>query len=66
LAAVALILVDDLDLIARPAQGHGLLDECVLPRRGFFVFEDLLQGGLADVDDGQTLVMIGPDLGRTQ
>lgn len=63
LAALPLILVDNLDLVARPAQGHGLLDEGVLPRGGLLVFEDLLQGGLAHVDDGRAPVVLGPDLG---
>ncbi len=66
LTALALILVDDLDLGTWPTQGHGVLDKGILASGGFAVFENLLQCGLANVDQSLTLVMLGADLGRAQ
>jgi len=66
LAALALVKVDDLDLAARPTQGHGLLDEGVLPRGGLAVLENLLQTGLANVDERLTHEMATVDLGRAK
>jgi hypothetical protein len=46
---VALVDVDDDDLLAAPAERDRASAQVVLPQRGFGVGEDLLDRGLADV-----------------
>jgi hypothetical protein len=52
-AAAALVVVDYLDTLARPAQRGGVLGESILTLSGFLMVEDLLRVGLANVDDGK-------------
>jgi hypothetical protein len=66
LPALAQVLVDDLDSLTRPAQIDGPSDQGVLPRRGLLVYNDLLGGRLADVDDGGSVEVPGLDLGRAE
>ena len=63
-AGAAEVVVDDADARPRPAQPAGPLGEPVLQRRGLAVLLELLQRGLADVDDGQPVKMAGLDLAR--
>src|SRR4051812_28423711 len=65
LAAPAQVLIDDEDTRARPAQGDGPADQVVLQRRRLGMLDDLLRGGLGDVDDRQSLAMSCLDLART-
>jgi hypothetical protein len=46
---VALVDVDDDDLLAAPAERDRAPAQVVLPQRGFGVGEDLLDRGLADI-----------------
>ena len=64
--ALALILVDDENAVRRPTEFDGPVDESVLAVGGFPVLGDLLDRGLADVDDGQPVEMPGLDLGETR
>ncbi len=48
-AGVALVDVDHGDLVCRPAQRDRLAAQVVLADRGFGVVDDLLEGGLADI-----------------
>ena len=66
LAAMALVLVDDDDALARPAEGDGMIDEGILPLARFAVFEYLLWGRLAHVDDGQEFSVPVLDLDGAQ
>ena len=61
--ALALILIDDEDAVRRPTQLDGPVDQRVLAVGGFAVLGDLLDGGLADGDDGQPVGMMRLDLG---
>ena len=51
LPALAQVVVDHLDLRPRPAQVDGPVGQGVLAGGGFLMVEDLLRGGLPDVDD---------------
>src|SRR5205807_9926112 len=62
-AAVALVFVDDGDNVAGPAQPDGPLRQGILPLGGLAVVEDLLGRGLADIDDGAAVEVMGLDLG---
>ncbi len=62
--ALALVLVDDENAVGRPTEFDGPVGEGVLAVGGLPVLGDLLGGGLADVDDGQSVEMPGLDLGR--
>ena len=64
LGAVAEVLIDDDDAVARPSPGDGVAGQVVLQGGGLAVAGDLVEGGLAHVDDGQSLDVAGPDLGR--
>src|SRR5205807_10259615 len=64
LAALAPILIDNLDLAARPAQQDGAVARGVRAGGGLLVLGYLLRGGLADVDDGCPVQVPGLDLGR--
>lgn len=66
LPAAPLVLVHDFHTVARPAQRGGAIRQAVLPVRRLAVIEHLLGRRLADVNDGLTLQMPGPDLGRRQ
>ena len=61
--AERLVLVDDLDGLARPAQRLGTLDQGVLPARALAVIADLMRARLADVDDRLAAQVPRPDLG---
>ena len=61
--ALAQVLVDDQDALARPAEGHRLVGEGVLPRGRLAVLQDLLWGRLPHVDDRQLFQVGGQDLG---
>ena len=63
-AGAAEVVVDDADARPRPAQPAGALGEPVLQRRRLAMLLELLQRGLADVDDGQPVKMAGLDLAR--
>src|SRR5262249_28633910 len=54
-----LILVDDGDALAVPAQRDRLLDEPVLKALALEVVADLAQRGLPNVDESHTLLMLG-------
>ena len=62
--ALALILVDDENAFGRPTEFDGPVDQSVLAVGGFPVLGDLLGGGLADVDNRQSVEMPGLDLRR--
>ena len=62
-AGASLVLVDDGDGRLRPAQVLGPLHEVVLPGGAGGVLADLQQGGLADVDEGGAVKMVGTNLG---
>ena len=62
LPALAQVVVDHLDLRPRPAQGDGAIGQGILAGGGLLVVEDLLRGGLADVDDGGAIEVPGPEL----
>jgi hypothetical protein len=66
LATVALVLVDEQDPVPGPSQGHGQVDQGVLPFPRFGVIEHLLGIGLADIDDGQPAEVPLIDRSRTQ
>jgi hypothetical protein len=57
------VVVNDDHAFARPAEGDGTVGEGVLAGGGFLMFEDLLGGGLANVDDGGTVEVPGLELG---
>ena len=63
-AALALVLVDDHDPGARPAQGDGVVGQGVLPGLRLGVLQDLLRGGLPDVHDGRPVQVTRQDLRR--
>ena len=60
--ALTLILVDDENPFARPAEFNGPVDQSVLAVGGLPVLGDLLRGGLADVNNRQSVEMPGLDL----
>jgi hypothetical protein len=62
LATLAEIVVDHLDLRPRPAQGDGAVGQGVLACGGLLMVEDLLRGGLPDVNDGGAVEAPGPEL----
>jgi hypothetical protein len=62
--ALALILVDDENAVRGPTEFDGPVDERILAVGGLPVLGDLLDGGLADVDDGQPVGMTRLNLGR--
>jgi hypothetical protein len=64
LAALAQVVVGDLDLAARPAQQDGPVAEGVLTGGGLLMLGHLLGGGLADVDDGCPVQAPGLEPGR--
>src|SRR5207237_7673911 len=66
LPATALVRIDDLDTVPRPAQRDGHVDQRILPRRGLLVLEYLVRARLADIDDGFSLQMVLANLGGTQ
>ena len=55
----ALVFVDDLDLIGRPAKLHGKINESILTGGRFLMVEHLLRARLSDVDDRGPLQMEG-------
>ena len=61
---MALILVDDSDVLPRPPQVTGALRELILPRGARGVFADLKEGGLPDIDEGLPLQRRGADFRR--
>ena len=54
------------DAVARPAEGDGAVGQGVLAGGRLLVVDDLLGGGLADVDDGRAVEVPGPELGRAE
>ena len=62
--ALALILVNDENAFRRPTEFDGPIDESILAIGRLPIGGDLLWGGLADVDDGQSIEMPGLDLRR--
>src|SRR5215207_3126793 len=65
-AGLAEVVVDHQDPPLRPAQGPRAGRQAVLQVRGLRVVQDLLGGGLPDVDDGQPFEVRGPDLLRAR
>src|SRR4051794_32053537 len=63
-AGAAEVVVDDADARPRPARAVGPLGEPVLQRGRLAVLLQLLQRGLADVDDGQPVKVAGLDPAR--
>ena len=63
-AGVALVDIDGDDLGRGPAQRGGPLPQRVLPGGGLGVVEDLLEGGLADIQVGVAGQVTGGHLGR--
>ena len=59
---VPLVLIDDLDPLRGPSQLAGTAGQVILPGAAGGVFAHLNRGGLADVDLGQTVEVIRPDL----
>src|SRR5206468_491388 len=59
---LALIDVDHPDLVAVPAQGDRSSAQVVLPYCGLGVVQDLLEGGLADVEQRRARQVGGSDL----
>src|SRR5262249_61922005 len=66
LAALAQVVVDGDDPVARPAQSNSPVSKGVLAGGGFQVLEDLLRGGLADVDNGRAVEVPGLEFARTE
>src|SRR5262249_10797043 len=66
LAALAQVVVDGDDPVARPAQSNSPVSKGVLAGGGFQVLEDLLRGGLADVDNGRAGEGPGVEVARTE
>ena len=62
LAADPLIVVDDHHPVVGPAQADRLAAELVLQVGGLAVAGDLVRGGLADVDDGESVQVARADL----
>src|SRR5512135_2838683 len=60
----SLVLVDEHDLVPAPAQLKQAATERSLIDGAFTVLQDLLGGGLPQVDDGQALPVGRQDLGR--
>jgi hypothetical protein len=60
--ALTLILVDDENAFARPAEFNGPVDQSVLAVGGLPVLGDLLRSGLADVNNRQSVEMPRLDL----
>jgi hypothetical protein len=52
-----LVVVDNLDTLARPAERGGVIGEGVLTLTGFLMVEDLLGAGLANVHHGEFTAM---------
>jgi hypothetical protein len=57
--ALTLMLVDDENPLARPAELNDPVDQSVLAVGGIPVLGDLLRGGLADVNNRQSVEMPG-------
>jgi hypothetical protein len=53
-----LVVVDDLDALAWPAERGGVISEGILTLSGFLMVEDLLRAGLANVDDSEFASML--------
>src|SRR5712692_1775778 len=62
-AGLAEVFVDDQDLA--PAERAGMLRQVILPPPTFWMMADLIEGGLAHVDDRGTGQVLGVDLGVT-
>src|SRR5262249_39142240 len=60
-----LIVVDEQDTVPGPSQGDRELDELVLPLARLAMVEDLLGVGLPHINDGDSIEMKIPDLGRS-
>lgn len=56
------ILVNDDDLVLRPAQRHRTLTQGVLAGRAFAMLQDLLERTLAHVETGETTQLLCGDL----
>jgi hypothetical protein len=61
LAALAQVVVDGDDAVARPAQRDGAVGQGVLAGGRLLVIADLLWGGLPDVYDGPAVEVPVPD-----
>jgi hypothetical protein len=59
-----LIRIDDVHPLGRPAKSIGLLDQGILGILAFAVMRHLLETGLAHIDIGLTLTVLGRDLLR--
>jgi hypothetical protein len=56
-------LIDDVDLLRRPAEGDGPFAQRVLPPRAFGILVDLPQCRLANVEIGVAIEMVGSNSG---
>src|SRR5262249_56411535 len=65
-AAQSLIVIDDQDAIPGPSPGDRPVGEGILPLPRFTMVEDLLGGGLPDIDDQQSVEMPSAELGRAR
>ena len=61
---MALILVDDGDMLAGPSQVEGALHQVILARGAASVVAHLHEGGLADIDEGVPIEMLRLDFVR--
>src|SRR5262245_42331451 len=66
LAAEAGVVVDDGNVVGWAGQSGRAIHECILTSGGLLMPEDLLGRGLADVDEGGTVAMPGPDFRRRE
>jgi hypothetical protein len=57
----AQILINDQDTGSLPSQCLGAIDQAILQPRGLLMVQDLLDGGLAHIDDCKPLAMEGTD-----
>jgi hypothetical protein len=53
--------VDDADTLGVPATGVGALFKVVLEYKTLFIAQDLARAGLADVDEGEAVAVVGLD-----
>jgi hypothetical protein len=61
---MALILIDDRDMLTGPSQIERALYQVILARGAAGMVTDLDEGGLADIDEGLPLEMLRPDFVR--
>jgi hypothetical protein len=63
-SGLALITVDDDDLLVAPAKGNCVSTKCILPLRALDVLDDLSHRGLTNVQVGTAFEVVRLDLER--